>query len=61
MNFGDIYVQGIIIISSVRKGERRHVPAPQIGKTVVGIWSYLPEVYPFRSESEIQEIYSKKF
>ena len=34
-------------------------PSPEIGKIVVEILSYLPEVYHFGAESEIQEIYSK--
>ena len=32
---------------------------PEIGKIVVEIWCYLPEVYIFGAESEIQEIFSK--
>ena len=32
---------------------------PEIGKIVVEIWCYLPEVYTFGAESEIQEIFSK--
>ena len=35
-------------------------PPPEIGKIVVEIWCYLPEVYTFGAESEIQEIFSKK-
>ena len=35
-------------------------PPPEIGKIVVEIWSYLPEVYTFGEESEIQEIFSQK-
>ena len=43
------------------RGERRNVPShPEIGKIVVEIWCYLPEVYTFGAESEIQEIFSKK-
>ena len=33
---------------------------PETGKIVVEIWCYLPEVYTFGAESEIQEIFSKK-
>ncbi|KAF0147187.1 MAG: hypothetical protein FD143_3099, partial [Ignavibacteria bacterium] len=33
---------------------------PETGKIVVEIWFYLPEVYTFGAESEIQEIFSKK-
>ena len=33
---------------------------PETGKIVVEIWGYLPEVYTFGAESEIQEIFSKK-
>ena len=29
-------------------------PPPEIGKIVVEIWCYLPEVYTFGAESEIQ-------
>ena len=32
-------------------------PPPEIGKIVVEIWGYLPEVYTFGAESEIQEIF----
>ena len=35
-------------------------PPPEIGKIVVEIWCYLPEVYTFGAVSEIQEIFSKK-
>ena len=35
-------------------------PPPETGKIVVEIWCYLPEVYTFGAESEIQEIFSKK-
>ena len=35
-------------------------PPPEIGKIVVEIWCYLPEVYIFGGESKIQEIFSKK-
>ena len=42
-------------------GERQNVPPPpETGKIVVEIWYYLPEVYTFGAESEIQEIFSKK-
>ena len=40
--------------------ERRNVPPPEIGKIVLEIWCYLPEIYTFGAEPEIQEIYSKK-
>ena len=36
------------------------LPPPEIGKIVVEIWCYLPEVYTFGAESEIQQIFSKK-
>ena len=35
------------------------LPPPDMGKIVVEIWWYLPEVYTFGAESEIQEIFSK--
>ena len=44
-------------------GGRRNVrPPPEIGKVVVEIWCYLPEVYEytFGEESEIQKVFSKK-
>ena len=34
-------------------------PPTEIGKIVVEIWCYLPEVYTFGQESEIREICSK--
>ena len=34
-------------------------PPPEIGNIVVEIWCYLPEVYTFGAESEIQEIFSR--
>ena len=44
-----------------RRGERRNIPPPpEIGKIVVEIWCYLPEVYTFGAESESKEIFSKK-
>ena len=47
--------------SSVVSGERRNVhPPPEIGKIVVEILCYLPEVYTFGEESEIQEIFRNK-
>ena len=36
------------------------LPPPEIGKIVVEIWCYHPEVYTLGEESEIQEIFSKK-
>ena len=36
-------------------------PSAEIGKIVVEIWSYLPEVYTFGAESEIQEIFNKNY
>ena len=51
----------IVNDSSVGRGERRNVPPPpEIGKIVVEIWCYLPEVNTFWLESEIHEILSKK-
>ena len=35
-------------------------PPLEIGNIVVEIWCYLPEVYTFGAESEIQEIFSKQ-
>ena len=40
-------------------GEGGGLPNPEIGKIVVEIWCYLPEVYTFGAESEIHEIFSK--
>ena len=40
-------------------GEGGRTPPPEIGKIDVEIWCYLPEVYTFGAESEIQEIFSK--
>ena len=40
-------------------GNAGRFPRPEIGKIVVEIWYYLPEVYTFGVESEIQEIFSK--
>ena len=48
-----------ITVASGGAGERRNVPPTEIGKIVVEIWCYLPEVYTFGEESEIQEIFSK--
>ena len=43
------------------RGEGRNVPPPpEIGKIVVEILCYPPEVCTFWTESEIQEIFSKK-
>ena len=41
-------------------GEGGGLPPPEIGKIVLEIWCYLPEVYTFVVESEIQEIFCKK-
>ena len=41
-------------------GTPERPPPPETGKIVVEIWCYLPEVYTFGAESEIQEIFSKK-
>ena len=41
-------------------GGRRKVPSPEIGKIIGEIWCYHPEVYTFREEAELQEIFSKK-
>ena len=41
-------------------GTPERSPPPETGKIVVEIWCYLPEVYTFGAESEIQEIFSKK-
>ena len=59
------YIRGIFdslqlidsLCSGVRRGEDS--PPPEIGKIVVEIRCYLPEVYTFGTESEIQEIFSK--
>ena len=40
-------------------GTPERPPPPEIGKIVVEIW-YLPEVYTFGAESEIQERFSEK-
>ena len=42
------------------QGGGREDRPPEIGKIVVEIWCYLPEVYTFGAESEIQEIFIKK-
>ena len=42
-----------------RVGERRNAPPPEIAKIVGEIWCYLPEVYTFGEESEIQEFLVK--
>ena len=49
----------IYVISGVRRGGGGGGLPPEIGKIVVEIWCYLPEVYTFGAESEIQEIFSK--
>ena len=36
-------------------------PTPEIGKNAVENGCYLPEVYTFGEEAEIQEIFSKKY
>ena len=43
------------LISSVGRGNAG------IGEIVVEIWFYLPEVYTFGEESEIQDVFSKNF
>ena len=48
-----------VIYSSVWTEGPPERPPPEIGKIVVEIWCYLPEVYTFGTESEIQEIFSK--
>ena len=47
------------IISSVGRegGTSEPPPPPEIGQIVVKIWCYLPEVYTFEAESEIEEIF----
>ena len=53
-------VENIAPYSSVgRGGERRNVPL-EIGKIVLENWWYIPEVYTFGEELEIQEIFGKK-
>ena len=49
------YIQDFDVqISSVgRWGKAETFPPPEIGKIVVEIWCYLPEVYTFGAESEI--------
>ena len=46
--------------SGVPRGRGEDSPPPEIGKIVVEIWCYLPEVYTLGAESDIQEIFSKK-
>ena len=56
--------QYITLVSSVGTGESWHVfspPPPEIGKIVVETCCYLPKVYTFREEAELQEIASKTF
>ena len=50
------------VCSSVGRegGTPERPPPPEIGKIVVVIWCYLPEVYSFGAESESQEVFSKK-
>ena len=55
-----LHRKGLVDSSVGRGGERGNVPPPEIGKIVVEIWCYLPEVYTFGAEAEIQEIFSKK-
>ena len=56
-----IYKNTVQTTSSVASGGggSAGTPPPEIGKIVVEIWCYLPEVYTFGAESEIQEIFSK--
>ena len=69
-NLKDIYERevninpNIIIIkgntsSFVRKWTPER-PLPEIGKIVIENWCYLPGVYTFQNEAEIQEILSNK-
>ena len=41
-------------------GTPERSPPPEIGKIVVEMWCYLPVVFTFGAEPEIQEIFSKK-
>ena len=45
--------------SSVASGGGRRKASPEIGRIVVEIWCYRPEVYTFGEEAEIQEKVSK--
>ena len=47
-------------ISQQVGGTQERPPPLEIGNIVVEIWCYLPEIYTFGAESEIQEIFSKK-
>ena len=51
----------LLIYSSVGRGgtPERSPPPPEMGKNVVEILCYLPEVHTFGEESEILEIFSK--
>ena len=51
---------GLTVASGGGGGNAGTFPPPEIGKFVVEIWCYLPEVYTFGEESEIQERFSKK-
>ncbi|KAF0155326.1 MAG: hypothetical protein FD188_3151 [Ignavibacteria bacterium] len=53
-------MNNIITVQWRTKGGGGRTPPPEIGKIVVEIWCYLPEVYIFGAQSEIQEKCSKK-
>ena len=48
-------------VASGGGGDAGTSPTLEIGKIVVEIWCYLREVYAFGAESEIEEIFSKKW
>ena len=48
-----------VLITSVGRGDSGTSPPPEIGKIVVEIRCYLPEVYSFGAEPEMQAIFSK--
>ena len=49
----------ILSVAYAGGGGGGRTPPPEIGKIVVEIWCYLPEVHTFGAESDIQEIFSK--
>ena len=53
-------IEETLAVASGGGGNAGTLPPPETGKIVVEIWCYLPEVYTFGAESEIQEIFSKK-